>query len=402
MELQNQKKKLETALQDNQQKFNIAMGGNTPLEKREALQQEGKKYADDLLAVDTEIKKIEEQFGAPANKIQWEITVSKLKTDVDNKKSSSDKFNSVAENMLNILKVQIIPSSECVEPNDAFIKGLFRYSTQAYRKALQGMRYSVKERKETHKKDAVYSHLKINNVEGYEDDSPLDEFDRAVLGVLISEYLSGNRYTTINVIHRALIGKVGEVAIIPYKNQKDAIVSSVIKLIGTVADFSQAADSLNEMHYRDKDGNEISLRISNLVSADIIDAKINGQIMENVIFFKANSPLFHIADAKDQVIRYPHALLNVPNQNNTPLVITLKKYVMRRICEIKLHKNMTPTITFDDIFKRCRLNNADKYKREDARKAIFKLFEYLKAQNFILELEVKKRGNAIHGVTFTF
>ena len=124
--------------------------------------------------------------------------------------------------------------------------------------------------------------------------------------------------------------------------------------------------------------------------------------MENVIFFKANSPLFQIANAKDQVIRYPHALLNVPNQNNTPLVITLKKYVMHRICEIKLHKNLTPTITFDDIFERCRLNNADKYKRADARKAIFKLFEYLKAQNFILEFEVKKRGNAIHGVTFTF
>lgn len=81
-------------------------------------------------------------------------------------------------------------------------------------------------------------------------------------------------------------------------------------------------------------GNENRLRASNLLSADIIDAKINGQIMEGVIFFKQNSPLFHIADAKDQVIRYPHALLNVPNQNNTPLIIKLKKYVMRRICDM--------------------------------------------------------------------
>ena len=139
------------------------------------------------------------------------------------------------------MKIQIIPSSECVEPNDAFIKGLFRYGNQAYRNALQGKLYRIKERKATQKRDAVFSLMNINNVEGYEDDSPLDEFDRAVLGVIISEYLVGNRYTTVNIIHRALIGKVGEVAIIPYRNQKEALVSSVIKLMGTVADFSHAA-----------------------------------------------------------------------------------------------------------------------------------------------------------------
>ena len=39
MELQKQKKTLEAALKENRQKFNIAMGGNTPIEKREVLQQ---------------------------------------------------------------------------------------------------------------------------------------------------------------------------------------------------------------------------------------------------------------------------------------------------------------------------------------------------------------------------
>ncbi len=374
----------------------------TVIEKREVLQQEGKKYADALLAVTSEIKEIEEHFGASADKIQWETTISKLKTDSNQKKRSTDTLNADVVKILSILKIQIIPSSECVEPNDAFIKGLFRYGNQAYRNALQGKLYRIKERKETQKRDAVFSLMNINNVEGYEDDSPLDEFDRAVLGVIISEYLVGNRYTPVNIIHRALIGKVGEVAIIPYRNQKEALVSSVIKLMGTVADFSHAADSLKEMNYRDKDGNEIVLRASNLLSADIIDAKINGQIMEGVIFFKQNSPLFHIADAKDQVIRYPHALLNVPNQNNTPLIIKLKKYVMRRICEIKLHQNLTPTITFDDIFMRCRLVNANKFKRQDARNAILNFFEHLKAQNFISDFEVKKRGNVRYGVTFSF
>ena len=63
---------------------------------------------------------------------------------------------------------------------------------------------------------------------------------------------------------------------------------------------------------------------------------------------------------------------------------------------------MVPTITFDDVFKRCRLNNADKHKKLDARNSIIRFFEHLKAQNFIVDFEVKKRGNVIYGVTLSF
>ena len=102
------------------------------------------------------------------------------------------------------------------------------------------------------------------------------------------------------------------------------------------------------------------------------------------------------------MIRYPHALLDVPGQRNNERIIALKKYVMRRICEIKLHKNMTPTITFEDVFKRCRLGKVSRDQEHNDRDAIIKLFEHLKEQEFIKEYEVKKHGNKIHGVTFTF
>ena len=98
----------------------------------------------------------------------------------------------------------------------------------------------------------------------------------------------------------------------------------------------------------------------------------------------------------------PHVLLNVPNQNNTSLVITLKKYVMRRICEIKLHKNMTPTITFHDVFSKCKLGKTDRHKQLDARNAILKFLEHLKGQKFIIDFEVKKHGNAIYSVILSF
>ena len=338
-----------------------------------------------------------EQNAEEAAKAKIATQESKL----NGNKFSANQLNADADKVIDILKVQITPSSICVEPNDAFVKSVFKASKSAYAQLLGGKFYNVKEKRKTKKKDAVFSKFEVQNVAGYENDSPLSEFDRAVLGIIISEYLFDNLYTTVNIIHRALIGKPGKVGIVPRQNQKEAIINSVIKLMSTVVDFSGVNDSLKELKYTDKNGNEITLRASNLLLADIIDAKINGQVMEGVIFFKDNSPPFQIADAKDQVIRYSHALLNVPNQNNTPLVIALKKYVMRRICEIKLHKNLTPTITFDDVFTRCRLGKVSRDQEHNARKVILKFLEHLKGQKFITDFEVKKRGNVKYGVTFS-
>lgn len=391
----------------NQEIYNIEHADELKAEQERKARAEAERLAAEAKRLAAEAEKLaaerekneKERQRLQALKAEIEEQAEKLK---GKKKTSIEHFNSAAEKVLDILKVQLTPSTMCVEPNDAFIKSVFKASKSTYAQLLGGKYYAVKEKRKTKKKDAVFSKLQLHNVDGYDNDSPLDEFDRAVLGVLISEYDIGNRYTTVNIIYRALIGKVGVQNAVMRKNQKTAIVNSIIKLMGTVVDFSGVNDSLKEMNYADKDGNELTLRASNLLLADIIDAKINGQVMEGVIFFKANSPLFDIADAKSQIIRYPHTLLHVPHQNNTPLVITLKKYVTRRICEIKLHKNLTPTITFDDVFKKCKLKSADKNKQLDARNTIIKFFEHLKAQKFITDFQVKKHGNSIHRIEFSF
>ncbi len=79
-----------------------------------------------------------------------------------------------------------MPSIECVEPNDVFIKSLFRFSSNSFKIALKGTRFNVKEKRQTSKKDAIYSQMGINNAKGYKNNTPLSEFDRAVLGILIS------------------------------------------------------------------------------------------------------------------------------------------------------------------------------------------------------------------------
>lgn len=412
--LTERRKQIKAQIKDNAEKFMLARFDGTSADELKALAKQGAELENELDAINADIqaaeqdkrngeirlqeekRKTDEQARLEKErqrqeqaKAQWTDTHSKLKA------------QNRAEKIIDTLKVQVTPSTECIEPNDSFVKGLFRFGSDSFKNALQGKKFSNKESHKTSKQDAVFSSVGIQNAEGYENDNPLSEFDRAVLGVLISEYLASNRYTTVNIIFRALIGKIGDQNARPMKNQQDATVNSVVKLMGTIVDFSGVTESLTELKYTDKDGNTLTLKFANLISADILDAKINGQIMEGVIFFKDNSPLFKIADIKNQVIRYPHELLNVPNQNNTPRIIAVKKYVMRRICEIKLHK-MTPTITFDDVFKRCRMSNCSRDVKMDARNAVIKLFTHLQEKNFISSFEpVQQRGKFI-SVKFTF
>ena len=392
------RKQINALISENIQNAMTALFNCAPVDERKAL-------AVQLEDFDRQLADLDSQIGAVIKATRDDEELEKKETQKDTWKGIKAKLNGSfadsAKQMIDSLKVQILPSSECVEPNDAFIKALFRFGSNSFKLALQGKKFGVREKRKTKKKDAIFSKLAVQNAEGYDDDNPLSEFDRAVLGVIISEYLSGNRYTTVNIIHRALIGKVGEVGAILRKNQQAAIVSSVIKLMATLVDFSCVSDSLLEMNYTDNDGNSVRLKNSNLLFADIVDAKINGQEMDGVIFFKDISPLFYIADAKSQVIRYPHQLLNVLNQNNTPRIISIKKYVLRRICEIKLHK-MTPTITFDDVFKKCRLLDCSRKVKMDARISITKLFEHLQENNFILRFELIQHRNTFIAVKFTF
>lgn len=341
-----------------------------------------------------EQEKLEKKVRA---KEKWIESESKMK----------NKFERLADAIIDALKVQVVPSTECVEMNDKLVKVLFNYTDDNFKCLMNGAKRGIIEKKarinkKGKKKEKIVSYYTVKNAEGYDDETPLDEFDRAVLGIFFSEVAIGNRHLTVNIIFRALIGKPGEVGIVPFKNQRDAIVKSVLKLMSKIANFSSMSETLTELNYTDKDGNELKFGYGTLLSADIVDAKINGQVMDGVIYLKGDSPLFAFADAKSQIIRYPHALLNVPNLNNTPRIIALKKYVMRRICEIKLHKQLVPTITFDDVFKKCRMENALRSVKQDARNAIKKLFEHLKENNFITDFELVKNPQTQKFVSIKF
>lgn len=298
--------------------------------------------------------------------------------------------------------IQVTPSRVRVEPNDKDTKVLFGIKDEGYQTLIDGASRNIVEKRNHKKHGTIRTPYTLTNADGYDNKVPLNEFDRAVLSVCISEWLTGNPYTTPAIIFRALIGKVGDQNVRPMKNQLNAILNSIEKLMFT--NFNpDIEDSFKKLHYTE--GNDfIKIKKSAVLPACVVDAKINGQLIDNAVFFTLESPILIISDKKSQILRYNSDLLNVPNQNNTPLVISLKNYVMRRIVEIFDHK-MSKTITWDNVFRRCRIVDASNKIKHDARDTINKLFEHLQNQGFIKSFEPAKKSpdfKRSYGISFIF
>lgn len=238
------------------------------------------------------------------------------------------------------------------------------------------------------------THFKIKGVGSVDISRPLNEFDRAVFDACISAQAAGAKSVTVDFLFRGMTGDDKKKTT---PAEKAAILESIGKMMITqiVIDFSEAR---KKMKY------DIPARlVGAILPCQYADGVVvNGQATETaVIEFLNESPLLTIARAKKQIISYPAALLDIPNQNNTPTVIKIKSYVIRRVQEIIKHA-MTPTITFEDVFMKCGLDDADKGKKRDARKIIFDVFEKLKAEGVIRSFEKIKDGRIYRAVKISY
>ena len=304
------------------------------------------------------------------------------------------------DNILRNLKnFQVTPSRTRIEINDKTVKSVFGLNSKQYTHLMNGNSRNIIEKRNHPKHGKIVAPISLSNDTDYTDFNPLTEFERDVLSVCISEWANETYYITPAIIFRALVGKVGEVGVTPSKDQKTAILHAIEKLRKTKFN-KMFADAYKLLHYNTDD---VDLQENYLLPSKICPAKINGQPYE-VIFFNQESPLLTHANIKNQIVRYDARLLDIPNMNNTPRIISIKNYIIRRICEVKLHKQLAPTLRFDTIFKNCRMENVDRKTRANARNIIFRFFEHLKQQGFINSYAVNKNkmGNAYHSISFTY
>ena len=306
------------------------------------------------------------------------------------------------QNVIGTIKnVQVYPATKRVELNDKATKIIFNLTPETYRQLIeQRIKASVTEKKNHKKYGKVKSGFFISNEFGYSNFAPLTEFDRAVLSVCVSNWVIGNYYVTVAMIYRGLTGKSckdSNVRHRPHLDQYAAIIQSIDKLMFTSFD-PIVLDSFEKLKYIDGD-NEVEITKSAILPCYRIKMSVNGQITD-AIFFDRESPLLTLANLKKQLITYDVELLDVPNQQNTPMIITLKNYIMRRVMEIKLHKQMSPTLNFDDIFKKCRIESAKQ--KTHAREYIKTFLEHLISKQVIKSFEFTKKGNTLHAVKFQY
>ena len=222
-----------------------------------------------------------------------------------------------------------------------------------------------------------------------------DAFDREVCFACISEQTAGNKFTTVNALYRNMTGddKMRR----PTEQMIQRIKTSLSKLT-----FSEVTIDLSEVCVKygfRKPGSKVILH-SAIVPGKYTEDRVNGQTSILVEFYEP-SPLFAAAEIKNyQILTYDKKLLNVPIRN-TPDIITIKAYILRRVLEIIAH-NMIPTITFDDVFEKNNLLLVEPKQKMRLRNNICKMFDFWKKLHLISEYKVNKDSHIPVSISFSY
>lgn len=219
-------------------------------------------------------------------------------------------------------------------------------------------------------------------------------FDREVLNACIAEQAIGNAVSTVNSIYRNMTGDSKDRK--PTSEMVKLIKSSLSKLM-----FCEVEIDLTDVcaKYGYNAGKAPTLH-SAILPGKYVESLVNGQRLISVEFYEP-SPLFIAAEIKNgQILSYDKHLLDVPLYN-TPVTITVKSYLLRRICEIQAHK-LTPVITFADIFEKNNLTELSKLARSRLRDHINTMLNFWIQEEVITGYEMIKEGQNFYGIKVFF
>lgn len=334
-------------------------------------------------------------------------TATNLLASAKNRNKSSTIRNRTAENLQIVAQeiadsqkkrksIRIIPAKKLTMPNDKLTKRLFNHTPEEYITLFEEGGEII-EVKNFPNVGEIITPYWLELVDNYTDKSPLTMFARAVFTACVSEWVIGNRHTTVGIIFRHITGKPRNSNAQPTSAMKELILFCIRKMMCTVlrVDMTEVCKNLNY-----NDGVPLVLNAP-ILPCKYVEEVINGQ-QSTIIYFYDESPLLTVARVKNnQLLSIEPKLLNVSNQSNSSRNISVRHCIVQRVLEIIRHK-MKPVIKFDYVFQVCGLVNSDYEQKYEVIHEAIEIFEYLQSGGDIISFNVNKEGNEYVSIEFSF
>lgn len=222
----------------------------------------------------------------------------------------------------------------------------------------------------------------------------LQQFDKSVLLALINERNAENEFVSIQRLFETLGGGNHLTS-----KMKTKLLKSVRKLMATIVKIDCV--ELVNLCYK---GKKATIE-GPLLHCNIITAKINSQVTDDVIQLVADSPLLQVADIKNQIARLPSNFL--PKIRSTENLIALNWFLLEQVAEIvgsnsrerkkRVHK-LNCSILFDTLFNKCGFSDLDKIQKSRLRENIKNILEHFQNCGLIEDFKFTKENGEIRSI----
>ena len=298
---------------------------------------------------------------------------------------------------------------QCVSVNHDLAQKLFSFTPDEFQHALHGGRCEFMEKT---KNGAVKSYFWLKLLKDkctapfffkgtITLSKPLDELDRSIFDACISARCAKAECITCAGIWHSITGNDD-----PKEQPTDAWKKEIAERVGKLACIRLTVDVSDAVKAKIYPA-EIEHRFRGyLLPCSVVEAFVNGQLVDGVVKFLDESPLLRIARVRaskqKQLLSFSKELLDVPNQRHTPTTIRITNYIVRRVEAAKQHSNLQKSIRFETLFKQCGLAKADRGAKRDARKIVEAVMKSLVEKKEIQSFEFVKEGGQFTKITFNF
>lgn len=278
-----------------------------------------------------------------------------------------------------------------IVPIDKLSNDLFKLPAEFYARILNGESMKIKERFKDNGKE-VFTEYWLKLAGGFLDKSPLEPFHREVLFAFLSAYEQDYDTVTFKMTFNTLTGTDKSHMC---KNQFEALNEAVKKLQSIRITIDATTLFEAEPKYKARYGKGSAKLTGYLLPCEIVEAEINGREKTLAVKLLGESPLMRLAKAKAQIVSYDNAPLAIFKQFNTPLVMTIKNWLLRRIHTTKSERRkrgLNPSILFSTLYAECGIKDKPLEKKR-SRERIFEILDAFKIKGVIAGYSVEREGN---------